>query len=79
MTPIRLVFPALIALAVWPSVSFPQGSGQSDTTCVVAAIGQAPECFREPLPSILDDSTHSSGPRTYEFRGDGKVVPYTGR
>ncbi|MDB5652340.1 MAG: hypothetical protein JWL62_3860 [Hyphomicrobiales bacterium] len=45
--------------------------------CVVAA-GGAPECLKDPVPSILDDST-AARPRTYEFNGDGRVVPYRRR
>jgi hypothetical protein len=45
------------------------------TVCVVRLDEQI-ECFREPLPSVLDDSTSRLQERRYQFRGDGKVVPY---
>jgi hypothetical protein len=47
------------------------------TVCVVA-LAERLECFREPLPSILDDTTMPR-PRSYQFRGDGPVVPHRPR
>jgi hypothetical protein len=50
-------------------------AGPQTMVCVVRLDEQI-ECFREPLPSVLDDSTSRLQERRYQFRGDGKVVPY---
>lgn len=66
----------LTALALSPALCSAQ-TRPPVNICVVAA-GRAPDCLRDPIPSILDDST-ASRPRTYEYRGDGSIVPYRSR
>jgi hypothetical protein len=68
---------ATVALLALPlGLSYTQAPVPA-TVCVVA-FAEPLECFREPLPSILDDSTMPR-PRSYEFRGDGPVVPHRPR
>jgi hypothetical protein len=68
----RLAKAALPALPL--AALFALASPQS-VVCVVRLDDQI-ECFREPLPSIIDDSPSNLQKRSYPFRGDGKVVPY---
>jgi hypothetical protein len=63
---------ALLALPV--AAMYALASPQSPV-CVVR-LDEYIECFREPLPSILDDGDARLQQRTYQFHGDGKVVPY---
>jgi hypothetical protein len=65
---------ATVALVALPLGLVYAQAPASSTVCVVAVAEQL-ECFREPLPRILDDSTIPR-PRAYEFRGDGSVVPH---
>jgi hypothetical protein len=68
---------ATVALLALPlGLSYAQAPVPA-TVCVVA-LAEPLECFREPLPSILDDSTTRQR-RSYEFRGDGPVVPHRPR
>jgi hypothetical protein len=66
---------ATVALVALPlGVIYAQARAPA-TVCVVV-LAEPIECFREPLPSVLDDSTSSLQKRGYQFLGDGKVVPY---
>ena len=70
--PLFVVATGLFTVPCWAQTASPS------TVCVVAtsASGNLPQCFREPTPMILDDSRPGASRRTYEFRGDGRVVPY---
>jgi hypothetical protein len=63
------------ALSALPLAAIFALAAPQTVVCVVRLNDQI-ECFREPLPSIVDDSTSSLQKRNYQFRGDGKVVPY---
>jgi hypothetical protein len=66
-----------VALVALP-LGLVYAQAQSPATVCVVAIADPVECFREPLPSILEVPT-MPGPRSYEFRGDGPVVPHRSR